>query len=104
MFSRNCKATRICSISRSDDNGEASGQEYPYHGGNSGIGWPQRRKFDREGARVRHLCLNERTLQATKRGSEPEVSPFARTSAISPTSTPMFATIRREFGTWTASS
>ena len=25
------QATRICSISRSDGNGEARGQEYPYH-------------------------------------------------------------------------
>ena len=73
-------------------------------GGNSGIGLATAQEFDREGARVAICGLNERTLQATKRGSEPEVSPFARTSAISPTSTRCSRRSGGSSGTWTASS
>jgi NAD(P)-dependent dehydrogenase (short-subunit alcohol dehydrogenase family) len=55
-------------------------------GGNSGIGLATAQEFDREGARVAICGLNERTLQAERGRWEPEVSPFARTSANSPTS------------------
>ena len=43
------------------------------------------REFDREGARVAMCGLNEGTLQATRETLRAGISPFARTSAISPT-------------------
>src|SRR5690348_12526939 len=66
--------------------------------GNSGIGLPAAREFDREGARVAICGLNERSLQAAKEtlgaGSlavRADVSNLAELDA-------MFTTIKREFG------
>ena len=74
-------------------------------GGNSGIGLAAAQEFDREGARVAICGLNEGTLQATRRRHlDPEVSPFARTSAISLTSTRCSLRSSASWGTWTASS
>jgi short-subunit dehydrogenase involved in D-alanine esterification of teichoic acids len=73
-------------------------------GGNSGIGLATAQEFDREGARVAICGLNERTLQAAKRRWEPEVSPFARTSANSPTSIRCSPRSSGSSGTWTAFS
>jgi len=56
-------------------------------GGNSGIGLAAGQEFDREGARVAICGLNEGRCKRRRKRLEPEASPFARTSAISPTST-----------------
>ena len=56
-------------------------------GGNSGIGLAAAQEFDREGARVAICGLNKGSLQAAKETLGAGSSPFARTSAISPTST-----------------
>ena len=73
-------------------------------GGNSGIGLAAAQEFDREGARVAICGLNEGSLQAAKKTLGAEVSPFARTSAVSPTSTPCSPRSSGSLGTWTASS
>ena len=73
-------------------------------GGNSGIGLATAQEFDREGARVAICGLNEGRCRRLRRRLEPEVSPFARTSAISPTSTRCSPRSSGSSGTWTASS
>ena len=74
-------------------------------GGNSGIGLAAAQEFDREGARVAICGLNEGSLQAAKETLRPlEVSPFARTSAISATSTRCSPRSSASSGTWTPSS
>ena len=79
-------------------------------GGNSGIGLAAAQEFYREGARVAICGLNEGSLQAAREtahgrnGLEPEVSPFAQTSAIAPTSTRCSPRSSGSSGTWTASS
>jgi len=55
-------------------------------GGNSGIGLATAQEFDREGARVAICGLMRGRCRRLRGRWEPEVSPFARTSANSPTS------------------
>jgi len=67
--------------------GRASRQNILITAATAGSGWPQRRKFDREGARVAICGLNERTLQAAKGTLGAGSLAIRATSAISPTST-----------------
>ena len=73
-------------------------------GGNSGIGLAAAQEFAREGARVAICGLNERSLQAAKETLGAGSLAFARTSAISPTSTRCSPRSSGSSGTWTASS
>ncbi len=84
--------------------GRLAGKNILITGGNSGIGLAAAQEFDREGARVAICGLNEGSLQALRRRLEPGVSPFARTSAICPTSTRCSPRSSGSSGTWTASS
>ena len=73
-------------------------------GGNSGIGLATAQEFAREGARVAICGLIRRRCRGLRRHWEPEVSPFARTSAISPTSTRCSPRSSGSSEIWTASS
>ena len=73
-------------------------------GGNSGIGLAAAQEFDREGARVAICGLNERSLQAAKETLGDGSLLFARTSAISRTSTRCSPRSSGSSGAWTASS
>src|SRR6516165_6818903 len=67
------------------------------NGGNSGIGWPQRRNLT-ERARVAICGLNERSLQAAKETlGAGSLAVRADVSNLKDLDT-MFATIKREFG------
>ena len=84
--------------------GRLAGKNIFISGGNSGIGLAAAQEFEREGARVAICGLNEGSLQAAKETLGPgSLAVHADVSNLTDLDT-MFATIKRELGTWTASS
>ena len=67
----------------------------------AGSGWPQRRNST-ERARASPSAWNQRSLQAAKEELGAEASPFRADVGDFADLDTMFATIKREIGTWTA--